>query len=109
MRQWDIFDFPFPHPIGLHPAVVLSPDEVAGNNDISAVNVLIVTRVRADYRMGRLDVMLNGADGLDHLSRVRVAPIFQVDRSDFGRHRGSLSSARQKAIQSKIREIFRLG
>jgi mRNA-degrading endonuclease toxin of MazEF toxin-antitoxin module len=109
MRQWDIYDFPFAHPIGVHPALILSPDDVAANADIVWINVLIVTTVRPGYQPGRFDVMLNGADGLDHLSRVRVLPIFQVDRSDFGRRRGSLSVTRQKAIALKIRQVFRLG
>ena len=76
MEQWEVFDFPFEHPIGTHPAVILSPTEVASNRDIKQVNVLIITTVQADYRPSRYDVMLNGADGLDHLSRVRVLPIF---------------------------------
>ena len=108
MRQWDIFDFPFPHPIGPHPAVALSPDEAISNLALAQVNVLIVTTVRAGYQPGRYDVMLNGADGLDHLSRVRVLPILQAVRSDFGRQRGSLSTTRQKVIARKIREVYRL-
>jgi len=90
MRQWDIIDFAFPHPIGLHPAVVLTPDEPASNQDIPRVNVLIVTTVRADYRAGRYDVMLNGADGLDHLSRVRVLPIIDIPKLAAGRRRGHI-------------------
>jgi mRNA-degrading endonuclease toxin of MazEF toxin-antitoxin module len=108
MRQWDIVDYPFQHPIGIHPAVILSPDEVASNPDSIRVNVLVVTTVRAGYQPGRYDVMLNGADGLDHLSRVRVSPIFEVDRSDLGRKRGSLSTTRQKIVAQKIRQVYRL-
>jgi mRNA-degrading endonuclease toxin of MazEF toxin-antitoxin module len=109
MKQWDIFDFSFEHPVGTHPALILSPDDVTANQAITRINVLVVTTVRADYRSGRFDVLLNGADGLDHLSRVRVLPIFQVDRSYFGRRRGSLSSTRQKIVATKIREALCLG
>lgn len=109
MRQWDVVYFAFPGSVGLHPAVLLSPDAAIANLDIAWVNVLIITTVRADYRPGRYDVMLNGADGLDHLSRVRVAPIWQGDKSGLGRRRGSLSSLRQKALAQKIREVYRLG
>lgn len=108
MRQWDVFDFPFPHPIGTHPAVILSPDEVAANPDVNRLNVLIVTTVRAGYEAGRYDVMLNGADGLDHFSRMRVLPIYQVDKSYFGTRRGTLSSVRQRVVAKKIREVYRL-
>jgi len=108
MRQWDIFDFPFPHPMGLHPAVILSPDEATLNPDIKKVNVLVVTTVRPDYRPQRYEVMLNGADGLDHLSRVKVLPVLVVDKAEVGRKRGTLSSTRQKVAAKKIREVYRL-
>ena len=81
MKQWEIFDYHFRHPIGPHPAVILTPDEPLANPDLREVNVLIVTTVRAGYAPTRYDVMLNGADGLDHLSRLRVLPIFRIDRS----------------------------
>ncbi len=109
MKQWDIVDFDFDHPVGIHPAVILSPDEAVANPDIARLNVLIVSTVRAGYQPGRYDVMLNGADGLDHLSRVRVLPIWQVLRVGFGRRRGSLSATRQKIVARKIREVYRLG
>jgi len=109
MKQWDIFDCDFDHPVGLHPAVILSPEAIAANPDIGRINVLIVTTVRSDYHPGRYDVLLNGADGLDHLSRVKVWPVWHVHRAGFGRRRGSLSGTRQKVLATKIREIYRLG
>jgi hypothetical protein len=108
MKQWDIVDCPFDHPVGIHPAVILSPDASVSNPDIARINVLIVTTVRPGYQPGPYDVMLNGADCLDHLSRVRVNPIWQVNKAGFGRLRGSLSSLRQKALARKIREVYRL-
>jgi hypothetical protein len=108
MRQWDIVDFEFPGSVGLHPAVVVSPDIAISNLDHPWINLLIVTTVRAGYEPGRYDIMLNGADGLDHLSRVRVLPIWQGHRSRIGRTRGSLSSTRQKAVAKKIRDVYRL-
>ena len=108
MRQWDIFDFRFDHPIGTHPAVILSPDEATLNPDIKQLNVLIVTTVRPDCRPHRNDVMLNEADGLDHLSRVKVLPIVIANKNESGRRRGALSFTRQKAVAKKIREVYRL-
>ncbi len=108
MRQWDIVDFPFPHPVGTHPAVIFSPDDVISNPHFSTINLLIVTSVRAGYQPGRYDVMLNGADGLDNLSRVRVLPIWEVQKSAIGRRRGLLSATRQKVVARKIREVYRL-
>ncbi len=108
MKQWDIVDCDFDHPIGIHPAVIFSPDVAAANPDIARLNVFIVTSVRAGYQPGRYDVMLNGADGLDHLSRVRVSPILEVMKVCLGRTRGSLSAMRQKVLVRKIREVYRL-
>ncbi len=108
MQQWDIFDFVFDHPIGPHPAVILSPTEVASNPDIKQVNVLIVTTVRPGYQPGRYDMMLNGADGLDHLSRVRVLPIFQIDKSYVGRKRGSIGTVRRRALSQKLKVAYGL-
>jgi mRNA-degrading endonuclease toxin of MazEF toxin-antitoxin module len=109
MKQWDIFDYEFRHPIGLHPAVLLTPDAILANPDWHEINVLIVTTVRAGYQPRPLDVMLNGADGLNHLSRARVHPIYEIDKRDLRGFRGTLSSVRQKALAGKIREIYRLG
>ena len=53
--------------------------------------------------------MLNGVDGLDHLSRVRVYPIYQVFKEDLGGYSGILSSMRQQAVAKKIRDVYRLG
>jgi mRNA-degrading endonuclease toxin of MazEF toxin-antitoxin module len=108
MQQWDIFNFRFDHPIGAHPAVIFSPTNVVQNQDIAFLNVLIVTTVRATYRPSRYDVMLNGADGLDHLSRVSVQPIFRIARQFMGERRGALSSVRQRAVVQKLREIYQL-
>jgi len=52
--------------------------------------------------------MLNGADGLDHLSRVRVSPIVPMKKSECGRRWGALSFTRQKPLAKKIREVYRL-
>ncbi len=109
MRQWDVFDFDFAHPVGRHPAIVLSPDEVASNPDALLVNVLIITTVRVGYTPGRFDILLNGADGLDHLSKAKLQPIVAAKKSDAGRKWGTLSYTRQKAVAQKIREIYRLG
>jgi hypothetical protein len=108
MKQWDIFDYHFPRNVGLHPAVLLTPDETLANPDQYDINILIVTTVRADYRPRAFDVMLDDADGLDHLSRVRVHPIYQADKRDLRGLRGAISSVRRKVLTRKIREVYRL-
>lgn len=108
MKLWEIFDYAFPHSIGLHPAVILTPNEPLANPDIPEINLLLVTSVRAGYQPGKYDVLLNGADGLNHLSRVRVFPIYLVAKVDVKGFRGALSTVRQKVVARKIREVYRL-
>jgi hypothetical protein len=108
MKQWEIFDYAFPHSVGLHPAVILTPNEPLANPDIREINLLLVTTVRAGYQPGKYDILLNGADGLDHLSRVRVFPIYQAAKVDMKGFRGVLSTVRQKVVARKIREVYRL-
>jgi hypothetical protein len=81
---------------------------VTANPDYPKINVLLVTSVRAGYQPGRCDVMLNGADGLDNLSRARVLPIWEGEKSDVGRKRGTLSATRQKALAKKIKAVYGL-
>ena len=108
MKQWDIYQYPFPDPIGHHPVVILTPNEQASNPDLHHVNVLMVVSLRTDRVLKKLEVALNGADGLDHLSAVKVLPIHLIHKKDLGAKRGSVGQTRQKAIAAKIREVYRL-
>jgi PemK-like, MazF-like toxin of type II toxin-antitoxin system len=109
MKQWEIYDYPFPAPIGLHPAIILSPNEVVENPAVQDVNVLIVVSIRAGRPIKKFEIGLNGADGLDGLSAGKVLPVFLVKKSDLGRKRGSVTNTRQRALSSKIREVYRFG
>ena len=108
MTQWEIYDYSFPDPIGPHPAIIFSPTEVADNPDILFVNVLMVVSLRAARPVRKFEVALNGADGLDNLSVVKVLPIYLVAKSDLGRRRGFVIRVRQQSISGKIREAYRL-
>jgi mRNA-degrading endonuclease toxin of MazEF toxin-antitoxin module len=108
MMQWEIYDYSFPDPIGSHPAIVLSPTEVADNPDIHFVNVLMVVSVRAARPMRKFEVALNGADGLDNLSVAKVLPVYLVAKMDLGRKRGLVTRLRQQALAGRIREAYRL-
>jgi hypothetical protein len=108
MTQWEIYDYPFPDPIGLHPVIVLSPSEIAENPDVLDVNVFMVVSLRAARPLKKFEVALNGADGLDNLSAAKVLPIYFVKKSDLGRKRGFVTRIRQQILTAKIREAYRL-
>lgn len=108
MKQWDIHQYPFPEPIGPHPVIILTPDEQASNADLHHVNVLMVVSLRGGRGLKKLEVALNGADGLDHLSATKVLPIHLIHKKDLGEKRGVVSTLRRKAIAAKICEVYRL-
>jgi mRNA-degrading endonuclease toxin of MazEF toxin-antitoxin module len=107
VRQWDIILFPFAE-AGPHPAVVISSDERCANPDLTHVNALICTSVRAARGLKKHEVMLNGADGLDWETAVRCDLIHLLPKASFGAVRGSVSPARQVVIARKLAECLRL-
>lgn len=48
MKQWEIYNFPYPSPEQLHPFVILSIDQIADNPAYDAVNGLMCVSVRGD-------------------------------------------------------------
>ena len=109
MRQWEIYDYPFPDPIGPHPVIIVSPDDIAGNKDCPEVNVIMGVSIRGGRPLkDKIEVQLNGADGLDGPTAAKVYPIRLVLKKDLGRQRGTVSLARRDALKRKIKEVFRL-
>lgn len=64
MKQWEVYSYDFAAPIGEHPVVVISNKEICDTR--TAVNVLKCVTFRADMKLKAAQVILNGADGLDH-------------------------------------------
>lgn len=107
MKQWDIFSYAFRQ--GNHPAIVLSPDEIAENPDIEEVNVLFAATCRPITRPPkRHEVMLDESDGLDWKTAVRCHQFVLVRKADLRNRRGAVSQKRRREIARKIVEVLRL-
>lgn len=106
MRQWDIFLFPFGEEKP-HPAVIISHDERALNDDIETVNALICTSAKLNREAKKNEVILNGADGLDWKTAVRCDVIYLLSKSQFKELRGRVTGPRRSAIARKIVESLR--
>jgi mRNA-degrading endonuclease toxin of MazEF toxin-antitoxin module len=106
-RQWEIVMFPFAEE-RLHPAVIISNDEIAENPDIAAVNALICSsaEIRRDPKPN--EETLDAADGLDWRSVVRCDRIYLLPKAVFRNSRGSVTAERRPLIGRKIVEVFRL-
>jgi hypothetical protein len=108
MRQWEIYNFPFPTPQDPHPCVIISPDEIADNPQIKQVNCLACQSLRGRDTAKAHEVRLNGADGLDGPTIVKCQMALFFDKDVAGNLRGKVSSERRRMIRRKLIDIFKL-
>ena len=108
MKQWEIYDFPYPSEDQPHPFVILSPTVLAEHKDYKEVNALMCVSLRGGTQPKPRDVRLNGSDGLDGPTLVRCHFIHTFEKSKFRRKRGTVSIARQRAIGKTLALVFNL-
>ena len=107
MNQWDIFLYPFPSETNPHPVVVISPERICANPQITHVNALACQTVRPVSRLPKEnEIYLNSADGLDWKTVVKCDMILWLDKSYFLEIRGRVSPARIAEIRKKFRVFF---
>jgi len=106
-RQWDVVRVRInPGDRDEHPAVVISADEVC----ISAprINVLYGTTRRPGQATRTHQVVLNGADGLDHATLVGCGHFYQIAPESITHRYGSVRPERRRAISRRIIASYRL-
>ena len=108
MKQWEIYDFPYPSEQQPHPFVILSPTVLAEHKDVKVVNALMCVSLRGGAQPKLRDVRLNGSDGLDGPTLVQCHFIHSHEKVKFGRKRGLVSIARQRAICKTLALVFNL-
>lgn len=106
MRQWEIYDFPYPSAGQPHPFVILSPTVMAESGQYDQVNALMCVSLRGKDQPKLRDVRLNGSDGLDGPTLVRCHFIFTLAKSSFGRRRGAVTVARRREISRTLAKCF---
>ena len=106
MRQWEIWDWEFPH--GKHPAIVISPEDRCRNSDILTVNVLGCSSRRASRTAEIHEVLLNQDDGLDWETLCRCDVMFLATKAELTRKRGAVTRERRREIGQKVIRLFGL-
>ena len=110
LQRWDIIFVKQDEidPVG-HPAVVLSPPDILNDPRHHRINVLVGTKKPPAANAKTSEVILNGADGLEFLTLINAAMVFQVRKASILRHVGSVTYARRSQIAQKLRAALGLG
>jgi hypothetical protein len=109
LRQWDVVKVRInPQDRDEHPAVVISPDEIAGDPKTRKVNVLYGTSRRPGFTLRAHEVQLNSAEGLERATLFSCAHLYQVDPAKVTLRLGRVGVERRRQLGRKIVATFRL-
>jgi hypothetical protein len=110
LRRWDIVFLRVDErdPTG-HPAVVLSGENTLLDPKQHRFNAVVGTKKPPGASNGEHQVLLNGADGLDHLTQVDCSLVYVAKKASILRLAGTVSPERRKAIQRTVRSFLGLG
>ncbi|MBM3851968.1 MAG: hypothetical protein FJ399_02295 [Verrucomicrobia bacterium] len=110
LNRWDVVFVPADEKdTGGHPAVVLSPPDILADPKQSRVNVLVGTKKQPAETVKTHQVVLNGADGLEFMTLLNCALVYQVRKASVLRLAGVVSHARRGAIAVRLRAALGLG
>ncbi len=98
MKQWDIYTFEFA--FGKHPVVIVSHPDRDGHKH--TVNVLKCSSQQAGRPPEPNELLLDEADGLDWPTLCACDLIFAVEKTRLTDLRGSVISARRRAMVSRV-------
>ena len=99
MKPWDIYTWVFPG-AEAHPAVILGTETRLANKP--KVNVLFCSSKRATRKPGPLEILLDGADGLDWETLCKCDLVFAVPKDQLTRKRGSVAQERRRQIAGNV-------
>lgn len=107
--QWDIVRVRInPEDRDEHPAVIISPDEDCADLTRTKLNVLYGTTRRPGAAPRAHEVVLNGADGLDHPTLFSCGYFYSVPRAKISGAIGRVGPERRRQIGRKIVGTYRL-
>ncbi len=108
-HQWDVVKVRInPDDRDEHPAVIISPEELCIDPRVAKINVLYGTTRRPGQSVRAREVVLNGADGMDHATLVDCAYFYGVDRRKFTQTVGRVVPERRRQIGRTIVASYRL-
>jgi hypothetical protein len=110
LRRWDIVFLRVDgkDPTG-HPAVVLSGENTLLDPRQRRFNVVVGTKKPPGTGNGQHQVLLDGADGMDHPAQVDCSLVYAAKKASVIRLAGTVSAERRRAIQRTIRSYLGLG
>lgn len=91
-----------------HPAVIISPEELCVDPRVTKLNVLYCTTRRPGHAVRSREVVLNGADGLDHATLADCVYFYGVDRRKFTETVGRVTPDGRRQIGRTIVAGYRL-
>lgn len=109
LRRWDIITLRIGATDKGHPAVVLSSEDILNDPEHFRFNVLTATTKLPAMRAGNHQVLLDEADGLDHLTLVDCSMVFVALKSSVIKTTGSVTIHRRQQIQRTVRGYLGLG
>jgi mRNA-degrading endonuclease toxin of MazEF toxin-antitoxin module len=108
-RQWDIVKVRIrPSDRDEHPAILLSPTEVIAAEGIDTVTVLYGTTKRPASRVRQGQIVLNGADGLEHETLFTILQFYAVPKNTIRKKLGAVAHERLRVLKKMIITIYRL-
>jgi hypothetical protein len=109
VHQWDVVKVRInPEDRDEHPAVIISPEELCADPRKTKLNVLYGTTRRPGQSPRSHQVVLNGADGLDHPTLIDCVYFFGVDRRKMTTIFGRVAPERRRQIGRMIVASYRL-
>jgi hypothetical protein len=109
LRQWDVIKVRInPEDRDEHPAVVVSPEELCADPRKQKINVLYGSTRRPAQSVRPYEVVLNGADGLDHQTLIDCVYFYGVDRRKITAVVGRVAQERRRQIGRTIVASYRL-
>jgi PemK-like, MazF-like toxin of type II toxin-antitoxin system len=109
IRQWDIVKVRInAGDRDEHPAIVLSPAEVAGSPRVDRINVIYGSTRRPAQQLRPGEVLLDEADGLDHLTVFDCLLFPVVKKAAISAVMGQVSTERRRHLQRTLVAALRL-
>ena len=109
LQQWDIVKVRVrPEDPGEHPAILLSPQEIIDARNVSRVTVIYGTTKRPTQPIREGQILLNSADGLEHLTLFDVSQIYTLPKTIIREKLGTVSAERRRLLKRTIITTYRL-
>lgn len=109
LRQWDIVRVRIrPGDRDEHPAVILTNDDLCADPNWPVLNVLYGSTRRPGRAVRAHEIVLNGADGLDHPTVFSCAHLYTVERGKISARLGQVGPVRRRLLGRTIVATYRL-